>query len=140
VLHDDVRDEIAHVFSRKLGLADALERGMVDFEVAAWHAFQGVSVIGEDSDGSPLTENLTMFNALVALHDGLALVPSATASYRPLVWADLDDFIMMTRTRDPGHLNAGLESAFYCAYGLCLATSVAVLSSSRAAELFGQVS
>ena len=49
---------------------------------------------------------------LVTLHNGELLVPPATASYEPLVWADLDDFVAMTRTRDAGRLNQGLDGAF----------------------------
>jgi hypothetical protein len=125
---DDIRDEVAHMLSLKLGLAEAQERDQVNFDLHACRGFQGISVIGEYADGRPLTENLTMFNALITLHNGLRLVPRETASYRPLVWADTDDFIAMTRTRDTGRLNAGLDDAFSCAYGLCLETSVAMLS------------
>lgn len=123
----DIRDEVSHMLSLKLGLADAQERGQVRFDLHACRGFQGVSVIGEYPDGQPLTENLTMFNALITLHNGQSLVPPATASYRPLVWAGTDDFVAMTRSRDPGRLNAGLDDAFPCAYGLCLETSVAML-------------
>jgi hypothetical protein len=123
----DLRDEVANIFSRKLGLADALEIGEVHFEVAALTAFQGISVIGEDECGRPRTENLTMFNALVYLEKGDEHLPESTASYNPLVWADMDDFLAMSRTRDTGRLNKGLEESFFCAYGLCLQTSVEVL-------------
>jgi hypothetical protein len=125
--HGDIRDEVAHMLSLKLGLAEAQERNHVRFDLHSCHGFQGVSVIGEYPDGRPLTENLTMFNAIITLHNGQNLVPPATASYRPLVWADTDDFVAMTRSRDPGRLNAGLDDAFSCAYGLCLETSVAML-------------
>jgi hypothetical protein len=124
---EDVRNEVSHIFSLKLGLADAQERGQVRFEVADCRAFQGISVIGEHADGSPVTEHLTMFNALVVLHSGQSSVPAATASYRPLVWADTDDFLAMTRTREAGRLNAGLDDFLVCAYGLCLETSVEML-------------
>jgi hypothetical protein len=123
----DLRDEVANIFSRKLGLADGLELGGVDFEVSALSAFQGISVIGEDGLGRPRTENLTMFNAVVHLRKGDDHLPLFTASYNPLVWADLDDFLAMSRTRDTGRLNKGLEESFFCAYGLCLQTSVEML-------------
>ena len=125
---DDLGGEVSHTFSLKLGLADAQERGRVRFEVKAFGAYQGVSVIGErPEDGQPVTENLTMFNTVIALEHGHDLVPSDTASYRPLVWAGIDDFIEMAQSRDTGRLNAGLEDAFFCAYGLCLQTSVLML-------------
>ncbi|MBE1489904.1 hypothetical protein [Plantactinospora soyae] len=126
----DLRDEVANIFSRKLGLSDAQERGEVHFDVEALTAFQGISVIGEQTDGSAVTESLTMFNALVRLRKGDDHVPALTASYNPLVWADIDDFVAMTRTRDTGRLNAGLEDSFFCAYGLCLQTSAKMLAAS----------
>jgi hypothetical protein len=124
----DLRDEVAHTFSLKLGLADARERGLVDFEVVSLSAFQGISVIGESADGQPLTENLTMFNAIITLTRGDDQVPPDTASYKPLVWAGTGDFTAMTRARDIGLLNAGLENSFFCAYGLCLQTSARMLA------------
>lgn len=123
----DLRDEIGNIFSRKLGLADALEAGEVHFQVAALDAFQGISAIGESQDGRPRTEKLTMFNALVHIKKGWKHVPRSTASYGPIVWAALDDFLAMSRTRDVGKLNKGLEESFFCAYGLCLQTSVEML-------------
>jgi hypothetical protein len=124
----DLRDEVAHTFSLKLGLADARERGLVDFDVVSLSAFQGISVIGERSDGQPLTENLTMFNAIITLTRGDDEVPRETASYKPLVWAGTGDFTAMTRSRDIGRLNVGLENSFFCAYGLCLQTSARMLT------------
>jgi hypothetical protein len=118
----DLRDEVANIFSRKLGLADAQERGEVYFEVGALTAFQGISVIGEQA-----TENLTMFNALIRLYKGDEALPPSTASYCPLVWASTHDFIEMTTTRDAGRLKAGLDESFFCAYGLCLQTSMQML-------------
>jgi hypothetical protein len=124
----DVRDEVANVFSRKLGLADHQERGEIRFRVESLSATQGISVIGEHADGRPRTENLTMFNAVVWLEKGDEHLPAKTASYKPLVWADVDNFIEMSQTRDPGRLEKGFEEYFFCAYGLCLQTSVRALS------------
>jgi hypothetical protein len=123
----DLHEVISNILSRKLGLADAQERDQVRFAVSGFAAAQGVSVIGELPDGRPLTETLTMFNACVLIEEGADLIPAATASYRPLVWAELGAFVEMTNRRDPGRLNAGLEGAFACAYGLCLQTSLRML-------------
>lgn len=123
----DLRDEVANIFSRKLGLADAYERGDVTFQVKTLAAYQGISVIGELSDGEPNIEKLTMFNAIVILEKGDEFLPEMTASYSRLVWASIENFIDMARTRDTGRLNMGLERSFACAYGLCLQTSVNVL-------------
>ena len=122
----DLRREVSSVLARKLGLADSLELGGVDFDILQFNAWQGTSMIGESPDG-PLSENLTMFNACIVLKEGFNLLPRATASYNPLVWATVSDFFAMIRSRDAGQLNAGLENSFVCAYGLCLETSMKML-------------
>lgn len=123
----DLRSEVANIFSMKLGLADPLELGRVQFRVVRLEGTQGISVIGADEDGTVLTENLTMFNACVVLHEGRGAVPKATASYDPLVWGTVENFLAMTATYDAGRLDAGLEGTFVCAYGLCLQTSARML-------------
>lgn len=124
----DLRGEISYLFARKLGLADALEYGQVRFDALKLSASQGKSVIGETPTGKPLTECLTMFNCSVLLREGADHIPPKTASYNPLVWAEVNDFVAMAATRDAGRLNAGLENSFACAYGLCLQTSRAMLA------------
>jgi len=122
-----LRNEVCSLLGCKLGLADPLELGEVEFRLGAVGASQGVSVIGERADGSLVTENLTMFNVEVHLEDGGGVVPESTASYNKLVWADVDSFARMVRLRDVAQLNVGLEYAFACAYGLCLQTSLSML-------------
>jgi hypothetical protein len=123
----DVHAEVANLFGMKLGLADPLELGRARFTVVRVDATQGISVIGENDDGSLRTENLTMFNACVMLELGRDEVPPATASYDPLVWANVADFLTMTATFDAGRIDASLADAFVCAYGLCLQTSARML-------------
>ena len=127
----DLHDEVATLLSRKLGLADAQERGEVRFRVASLSAAQGISVIGEFDDGRLRTEKLTMFNAVVWIEKGDDLLPSRTASYQPLVWADANNFIEMSETHDTGLLGHEFERSFFCAYGLCLQTSVLALHRMR---------
>ncbi|SNT48279.1 hypothetical protein SAMN05421812_10780 [Asanoa hainanensis] len=127
----DLHDEVATLFSRKLGLADRQERGEIRFRIQSLAASQGISVIGETSDGQPRVEKLTMFNAVVWLEKGDEHLPQETASYRPLVWADANNFIEMSETRDTGRLGLGFERFFFCAYGLCLQTSVLALKRLR---------
>lgn len=129
--HADLYDEVANLFSRKLGLADYQETGEIQFRIESLTARQGVSVIGETEDGRPRTEKLTMFNAVVRVEKGDEFLPRHTASYNPLVWADANNFMAMARTRDTGHLGSEFEQSFYCAYGLCLQTSVLALERLR---------
>jgi hypothetical protein len=130
----DLRNEVSHIFSRKLGLGDALELERIAPQVRGLSAVQGISVIGERDDGRLLTENLTMFNAHVVLDGPSDDVPPATASYRPLVWATVKSFVEMTHARDVGRLDATLDNAFYCAYGLCLETSARTLVAAGLAD------
>ena len=88
-------------------------------------------MIGETGDGRPRVEKLTMFNAVVWLEKGDEHLPGETACYRPLVWADANNFIEMSEARDTGRLGLGLERFFFCAYGLCLQTSVLALKRLR---------
>lgn len=125
--YEGLRDQVHSIFSCKLGLADPLERGELDVRLGAVGACQGISVIGEQADGSPITEELTMFNAEVVLASGSNLVPATTASYSTLVWVDVRAFAEMVRSRDAGRLAVGLENAFVCAYGLCLQTSLSMI-------------
>lgn len=127
----DLHDEVANLFSRKLGLADRQERGEIRFRIEALSASQGISVIGESDDGGLRTERLTMFNAVVWVEKGDEYLPRETASYKPLVWADVDNFIEMSQARDTGRLGLGFERFFFCAYGLCLQTSVLALERLR---------
>jgi hypothetical protein len=127
----DLHDEVANLFSRKLGLADPQERGKIQFRIESLSAAQGISVIGETDDGRVRTEKLTMFNAVVWLEKGDEHLPSATASYKPLVWADVNNFMDMARSRDTGRLGPDFERFFYCAYGLCLQTSMLALTRLR---------
>lgn len=130
----DLRSEVANIFSRKLGLADPLELGLVRFTVVRLEGTQGISVIGEDEDGAVLTENLTMFNVCVVLEEGRDNVPKATASYDPLMWGTVDNFLAMIATYDAGQFDAGLDGIFVCAYGLCLLTSAHMLENTGLAS------
>jgi hypothetical protein len=123
----DLQAEVANLLGMKLGLADPLELGRARFKVVRVDATQGISVIGENDDGSLRTEKLTMFNACIVLDLGHEEVPKATASYDPLIWADIGDFLAMTATFDAGRIDADLANAFVCAYGLCLKTSAIML-------------
>jgi hypothetical protein len=127
----DLHDEVANLFSRKLGLADRQERGEIRFRIESLSASQGISVIGESDDGRPRTEKLTMFNAVVWVEKGDEHLPAGTASYKPLVWADANSFTEMSKARDIGRLGLDFERFFFCAYGLCLQTSVLALERLR---------
>lgn len=123
---DGVLREVTNLLARKLGVADALELGLIDLRLHELSAWQGTSVIGEDADG-PVTEDLTMFNACVEVVSGGDAFPERTASYDPLLWAPVADFVRMVETREVGLLLPELDELMFCAYGLCLQTTVRML-------------
>lgn len=119
--------EVTNLLARKLGVADALELGQIRLAHHKLGAWQGASVIGEDESG-PVTENLTMFNACVEVVSGADLFPARTASYDPLLWSPIRDFVRMVETRDVGLIHPDLDELMYCAYGLCLQTTARMLA------------
>ena len=135
--HPELAYAVSHILSRKLGMADHLELEQLRFEIRQIGAWQGTSVIGETL-GEPRTEDLTMFNACVVLTDGDDQFPEATASYSPIVWADVSDFLQMTQNRDVGALKAGLDEVLVCVYGLCLQTTEHMLTHLSSCGLLGQ--
>jgi hypothetical protein len=120
--------EVGNVLARKLGAADVLELGLMRLRQLDLGAWQGTSVIGEDEDGL-VTEDLTMFNACVEIMSGAELFPRETASYSPLMWARVSDFLRMVRTREVAHLKVDLDPLQFCAYGLCLTSTERILAS-----------
>jgi hypothetical protein len=118
--------EVRNVLARKLGVADALELGLIRLKQLDLAVWQGTSVIGE-SQGGLVTEDLTMFNACVEVVAGSDLFPKETVSYNPLIWARVHDFLRMVHTREVAHLNAGLDPLQFCVYGLCLSTTERIL-------------
>lgn len=125
---DEVAREVANLLARKLGVADWLELGEIELRCRKLGAWQGTSVVGEDEDGGLVTEDLTMFNACVEVVRGGELFPPSTASYDPLLWARVDDFLRMVVTREVGLLRADLDELLFCAYGLCLQTTARLIA------------
>lgn len=131
----DVLREVENLLARKLGVADALELGLISLAQRHFGGWQGTSVIGEDEEGLR-TEDLTMFNACVEVLSGSDLFPERTATYDPLRWARVADFLRMVRTREVAHLGVDLDPIQFCAYGLCLTSAERVLAGW--AELHGE--
>jgi hypothetical protein len=124
---DDVTREVVNLMARKLGVADGLELDRIAIRCHRLDAWQGTSVNGEDENG-PVTEDITMFNACVEVVAGADRFPERTASYDPLVWAPVDAFLRMVRTRQVSLLSPDLDELMYCAYGLCLQTTERMLA------------
>jgi hypothetical protein len=133
--HDATTLAVEALLSGKLGLADALESGKIDFASApALHAIGSVlyertsaAIPGEPVtiDGVAYCRELCEFvNIRVDLR-GVEHLPEETASYSQIRWINVDDFHAIVRTRDVGllHLLFGDPAIHYCVHGLCLTTS-----------------
>lgn len=114
--------ETVNLLALKLGVSEFLESNLLPLKFVAINAWQGISVIGDD-----LTENITMFNAVVET-DSLYF-ERHTSSYSPIIWVKIEDFLRMTARRDPSEI--GLDTIQYCAYGLCLQTTERMINELR---------
>ncbi|MGH9212261.1 MAG: hypothetical protein ACRD2C_16505 [Acidimicrobiales bacterium] len=128
-LERTVRHVVRELLALKLGKADALERGEVELTVEAMMAIQGTSLLGSRG-GKDVTEDLTMFNAQVRWTAGNDLGDGCTTSYDPLLWVSEEAFSRMVLTRDVGTLDAGLDEIEVCVRGLCIDSTLRMLSRS----------
>lgn len=123
-----VLDEVHHLLALKLGVAGPLDRHEVAVHVLGLGAWQGISLINVVG-GEEQTEDLTMLNAVVRVHEGAGLFPDETVSYRPLVWVPLASFRQAAVTHAVENLGLGDDRAIieWCIRGLCIETAVAML-------------
>lgn len=106
---------------RKLGLADALERGEF-FYKASLH----LSI--EDEVFHPDHSELTiMFNIVLKVERGIQLIPGSSASYRRIGWCPVEKFVTMTETRNPTIFDNTLSPLQICVQGLCIKSSLMAL-------------
>jgi hypothetical protein len=113
-------DIVETILARKLGLADALELGSVRFDAQARVLKTAVSPVFSASD---LGESMTMLNVLVKLRAGRASIPSSTASYDPLSWLTVDEFLRKAVPEQTLELGVERTAARYLCGGLCVCTS-----------------
>jgi hypothetical protein len=117
-----LRAAVEELLTRKLGLADPLEFGQIDYDLGPFGAWQGTSYIGYE-DGCDVVEDLTMFNLGVRLRAGDRLFPAETAAYSSIHWAPLARFLDVLETRDVTQIDPRLDGILVCVYGLCIETT-----------------
>jgi hypothetical protein len=119
-----VRDTVEAIFARKLGMADALEFGHVEFSAFPSMAVAGTSPILSTGDDP---ESLRMINILVRLDCGRELVPAATASYSSLGWFSVEEVVRRIESRDEFDFGSRHRHARYLCGGLCICTAKVLL-------------
>lgn len=115
------------LLARKLGLAEALERGDFGVRAALRARVDGVAVY-ETTGMEPTYEKVSMLNVVVEIGDGRAQLPIRTSSYSLMAWADVLQFIDGVRSRDPTTISPTLDSIDLCVHGVCLMAAEASLS------------
>lgn len=117
---DLLRHTVESIFSRKLGLADALEYRRLRFWMKPCVYRFGVSPSLVASDSA---EQLEMLNVLVRLDIGRECVPSSTASYCAIKWFDARRATESVQLCLPFNFGSGNERADYLPGGLCICTT-----------------
>ena len=113
----------------KLGAANILESGLLDYTILKLGAWQGVSLI-DYLDGHDVVERLTMYNLAVMVNSGHMEFPSRTLSYNPLVWVPISRFLRAVETRNVDDLGVPVEPLMaveMCIRGLCVETTTLML-------------
>ncbi len=117
--HNSVIHSVESLMTKKLGLAEALEKNMIEFKARARLVLHGNAHYPNlFQDGIDHKEEIDMLNIEVLVKEGADLFPSKTASYRDIVWASLEEFTQMTQNKDVCHL--GLNGFQTCVDGLCV--------------------
>jgi hypothetical protein len=108
------------LLARKLGLADALERGTFRFRAALRAVVAGTAVY-DNFDGPDVYEPIDMLNVVVALPR--AVVPVHVPSYRLAAWATVGSFVAGVDARDPSLIAPQLDPIQLCVHGVCLSAA-----------------
>ncbi len=122
--HDAVIYATESLLASKLGLADALESGAVEFEAGVGvHSTAEVHYPGEGTTAGE-SELISMVNLIVLLRRGNELLPGHTFAYSSLNWVPWQRLGLAASEKDVTHLLPSLDPVEICIHGLCIATSV----------------
>jgi hypothetical protein len=117
--HDPTLYATEALLARKLGLAEALERGAVRVEAALRARVQGLAVYDNLGD-SGLSEPVDMLNVVVLLSGDETELPLATSSYSLVAWTSVEGFVRGVDSRDPTSFGTRFDPVELCVHGVCL--------------------
>jgi len=119
-----LNDVVESVLSRKLGLADPLEYGQVEFDATPSVYKEGTSPLLSDGDQP---DAIRMLNILVELRQGREYIPESTASYSALRWFDINEAMNCIDKEELFVFDDVANPTRYICGGLCICTSEILL-------------
>jgi len=117
---------VESLLSRKLGLADYLERDEIKFRAQLSGTHDGVA----EYPNLDTNEELCMINVIVRIDEGAEFFPDQTGSYNKSGWVKASDFMRMWDSGKDATLVglSPLEALNVCVDGLCILSTYDVLS------------
>jgi len=124
--HNEVVFLVESLLSKKLGVADSLESGLIKFRAALHGNQNGVAKYPNLDE----TEHLQMINIVVYVEEGAQLFPTETKSYDLVKWVPTDGFLKMWFDgKDPTNIGLTGEQALgVCVDGLCIASTADIIA------------
>jgi hypothetical protein len=124
--HQPLISAVESLMSRKLGLADALERGELSFRAALRAQVNGTALYDNLAD-SDVYERVSMLNAIVEVRQDRTTLPMTTGSYSVMAWTSIESFLEGVGRRDPTMIGPEFDPLTYCVHGVCLQAAQASL-------------
>ncbi len=124
--HHPLVSAVESLMSRKLGLADALEREELSFRAALRAQVEGAALYENLSDSS-VYERVSMLNAIVILREDQATLPMRTGSYSVMAWTSVESFLAGVDRSDPTLIGPEFDPLTFCVHGVCLQAAQASL-------------
>lgn len=125
--HHPVIFLIESVLSRKLGVAQALERGEIEFTAGFFSLTTGIAHYGDEGPYGT-AERMVMGNLWVAVTRGFDRFPGRTESFSRVFAATLEALDHAKATGDiTGLAGGGLDPAVHSIGGVCIASTINAL-------------
>lgn len=124
--HHPLTSAVESLMARKLGLADALERGDLSFRTALRAQVDGTALYDNLSD-QDVYERVSMLNAIVELRDDQINLPMSTSSYSVMAWTSIESFLSGVNRSDPTLISPEFDPLTLCVHGVCLQAAQASL-------------
>jgi hypothetical protein len=125
--HHPLVSAVESLMSRKLGFADALERGVVRFRATLRAQVDGAALYDNLSD-SDVYERVSMLNAIVELDEEAAVLPLKSTSYSVMAWTSIESFLEGVDRGDPTVIGPEFDPLTFCVHGVCLQAAQASLA------------
>jgi hypothetical protein len=126
--HDPIIYAVESILSRKLGLAEALEKNEFTFTSCLRVKKVGKSYHPNLPIDQGQIEFIQMLNLVVFIKNGQELIPEKTSSYSHILWTGAQSFLSTVREANPLLLDDDLDPLDYCIHGLCISSTYSVIA------------